>query len=164
MAKSKADSMLKRFYPVILAIALFTGFGNMPIYKRYYISAIPGMGWSGNFYMNLNVHYISGALLLGLTGYFILVYLKTRRSAGGLTVTGFLRVFLIGLSLVTGLLLAMRNLSSINFNFESQMALAFAHIGSAMFLLLLSIGCGIMRNPWRRSADDPKRLNDYAIS
>ena len=150
MTNSKADSVLKSFYPVVLAIALFTGFGNMPIYKRYYISAIPGLGWSGNFYVNLNVHYISGALLLGLAVYFSFIYLKTRTSRGRLTTTGKLRAVFFGCSLLTGLLLAVRNLGEINFGFGTQMAIALIHLGIAMIVLVLSIACGVVKSPWRR--------------
>lgn len=150
MTKNKAASVLKRLYPVALAIALFTGFGNMPIYKRYYISAIPGMGWAGNFYINLNVHYISGIILLGLAGYFSLIHLKTGTSKDRLTITGVLRAVFIGLSLLTGILLAMRNLSEINFGFGVQMVVVFIHLGISMILLVLSIGCGVVRSPWRR--------------
>lgn len=150
MTKNKADSVLKYLYPVALAIALFSGFGNMPIYKRYYISVIPGLGWAGNFYINLNVHYISGIILLGLAGYFGLIYVKTRTSKNRLTATGMLRAVFVGISLLTGILLAIRNLSETNFSFGVQMVVVFIHLGIAMILLVLSIGCGVVRSPWRR--------------
>jgi hypothetical protein len=149
MAKSRADNVLRRIYPVALAIALFTGFGNMPIYKRYYISAIPGLEWSGNFYLNLNVHYISGVVLLGIAVYFGVVYLKTGTSKDRLTATGMLRAVFFGLSLLSGILLAIRNLADINFGFGAQMVVVFMHLGIAMILLLLSIGCGVAGRPWR---------------
>ena len=47
----------------------------MPLWKRYYIADIPGLGWSGNFYANVNVHYISGAVLIGLFFYFFTLFL-----------------------------------------------------------------------------------------
>jgi hypothetical protein len=150
MTKNKADNVLKRLYPVILTIALFTGFGNMPVYKRYYISSIPGLGWSGNFYINLNIHYISGFVLLGLAVYFSLIYLKTNTSKDRLTATGLLRAIFLGLSLLTGILLAIRNLAEINFGFGAQMVVVFMHLGMAIFLMVLSIGCGVVRSPWGR--------------
>ena len=150
MTKNKADNVLKRLYPVALTIALYTGFGNMPIYKRYYISSIPGLGWSGNFYINLNIHYSCGVVLLGLAVYFSLIYLKTSTSADQLTTTGLLRAVFFGLSLLTGILLAIRNLTEINFGFGSQMVVVFMHLGIAMILLVLSIGCAVVRSPWRR--------------
>ena len=149
MTKNKVDNVLKRLYPVALTITLFTGFGNMPIYKRYYISSIPGLEWSGNFYINLNIHYGCGVVLLGLTVYFGLIYLKTSTSKDRLTATGLMRAVFLGLSLLTGILLAIRNLAEINFDFGSQMVVVFMHLGTAMILLVLSIGCAVVRSPWR---------------
>lgn len=149
MPKSITVSVLKRLYPVALAVALFTGFGNMPIYKRYYISDIPGFWWSSNFYVNLTIHYISGALLVGLAVYFGFIYLKTHPSNDRLTTAGMLRAVLLGLSLLTGILLAIRNLSGINFGFGVQMFVVFAHLAMALTLMVLSVGCFIFKSPWR---------------
>ena len=150
MKKSKNDLVLRRLYPVLLAVALFTGFGNMPIYKRYYISNIPGLGWAGNFYINLYIHYVTGALLLGLAVYFAVIFLKTRPSQRRLTVTGGLRTSIVILLLVSGFSLAIRNLSTIFFPFVTQMVVTFAHLTTAMILLVVSIGCGITKSPWTR--------------
>ena len=150
MAKRKTDSVLKYLYPVALTVALFTGFGNMPIYKRYYISDIPGMGWSGNFFINLNIHYITGAILLGLAVYFSIIFLKTHSSKDHFTTTGILRVVFLGILILTGILLAIRNLSGINFIFGVQMLVVFIHLGIAMTLMVLSIGCFLFKSPWRR--------------
>ena len=32
-------------YGTTVVISLFTGFGNMPLWGRYYIADIPGLGW-----------------------------------------------------------------------------------------------------------------------
>ena len=150
MEKSKPDLILKRLYPVFLAVALFTGFGNMPIYKRYFISNVPGLGWAGNFYINLYIHYIAGALLLGLAVYFAVTFLKSRLSERRLTVTGSLRAAVVILLLSSGISLAVRNLSTISFPFVTQMVFTFVHLGAAMILLVVSIGCGITKSPWIR--------------
>ena len=150
METSKFDIVLRRIYPVVLAVALFTGFGNMPIYKRYYIANIPGLGWSGNFYINLYVHYIAGALLLAMATYFTLIYLRARLFNVRLTLNGAIRSALVGLALLSGILLAVRNLSTVNFPFVTQMSVSFIHLGVAMILMLLSIGCGLMKRRWTR--------------
>lgn len=150
METNKFDTVLRRIYPVVLTVALFSGFGNMPIYKRYYIANIPGLGWSGNFYINLYIHYIAGALLLAIATYFTLVYLRARLASVRLTLTGVIRSALVGLALLTGILLAVRNLSTVNFPLVTQMSVSFIHLGMAMFLMLLSIGCGLMKRRWTR--------------
>ncbi len=150
MNNNSVDTFFRRLYPLALVVALFTGFGNMPIYKRYYVSAVPGLGWSGNFYINITIHYIAGAVLLAVATYFLMVYLKTRLDNGRLTISGVLRAILMGLTLLTGSLLAIRNLSQVNFAFGPQMITAFVHLGAVMLLLVLSILCGVVRIPWRR--------------
>ena len=153
MKKSKTDNFFKYTYRILLAVALFTGFGNMPIYKRYYISDIPGMGWAGNFFTNLNVHYIAGALLLGLAFYFALVYLKKSAYDSRLTASGALRAAFLGAALLSGILLAVRNLRAIHFSLSVQLTVIFIHLGMAMIVLIMSIGCGIAKIPWIRHTD-----------
>ncbi|MCP4687713.1 MAG: hypothetical protein GY859_06665 [Desulfobacterales bacterium] len=150
MEKNKAGSFLKRIYAVLLVIALFTGFGNMPIYKRYYISSIPGLGWAENFYINLQVHYIAGALLLGLAVYFTLMHLKSPEGKRRLTKTGATRAVIFGIALLSGILLAVRNLGGINFPFGPQMAATFIHMGMAILLTALSVICLIATKPWTK--------------
>lgn len=40
---------------------LFSGFGQMPMYKRYNIVKIPGLSWSDNYEITLLIHYIAAA-------------------------------------------------------------------------------------------------------
>ena len=50
-------------YLVSAIMLAFTGFGQMPLYKRYYIADIPGMAWSADFYITHLLHYIFSILL-----------------------------------------------------------------------------------------------------
>jgi len=52
--------LLAWLYRLAAVLVLFTGFCNMPIAKRYYISDLPGLGWSGDFFLNVQVHYLLG--------------------------------------------------------------------------------------------------------
>ena len=53
-----------RLYASTLAVMALTGFGQMPIYNRYYMSDIPGLGWLADFYATRYVHYIGASVLL----------------------------------------------------------------------------------------------------
>ncbi|MBW2050308.1 MAG: hypothetical protein JRJ09_17530, partial [Deltaproteobacteria bacterium] len=57
---------IKTLYILTFIVMAFTGFGQMPIFKRYYISDIPGMAWSADFYATHYIHYMGAILLLGL--------------------------------------------------------------------------------------------------
>ncbi len=145
MENNYMDRIVCRLYFLMVVIALFTGFGNMPIYKRYYISNIPGLEWSSNFYINLYVHYIAGALLLGIAVYYVVIFMKYSSAIQALTVTGKIRAGTLGLLLSSGLLLALRNLNGIDFTFGFQMGVSFIHLGTAMLFLVVTIVCGLTR-------------------
>src|SRR4030042_399662 len=75
----KDRSAVLRHSPVELAehwllalsglLLIFSGFGELPMYKRYMVTQIPGLGWAGDFFVNLKIHYLAGiGLILVLTG------------------------------------------------------------------------------------------------
>jgi hypothetical protein len=66
-------------YGLILFFITLTGFAQMPIFARYYISDIPGLGWLAQFYVTHLIHYGMAALLLGFGGYVAMEYVLTRR-------------------------------------------------------------------------------------
>ena len=52
-----SDGFLKYSYVAILSFLTLSGFGQMPIFKRYYIADIPGLGWLAKFYITHYIHY-----------------------------------------------------------------------------------------------------------
>lgn len=55
---------------------LFTGFGEMPMYKRYGVASIPGLGWSQNFELNLVLHYLFAALFMAAVMFHIVFHYR----------------------------------------------------------------------------------------
>lgn len=49
---------------VSLVALFFSGLGQMPIYQRYYLTEIPGLGWTSQYYLTLQIHYFSAVLLI----------------------------------------------------------------------------------------------------
>jgi hypothetical protein len=47
---------LRWLYVLLLIMMGFAGFEQMPIFKRYYISDIPALGWSSDFYFTHAIH------------------------------------------------------------------------------------------------------------
>lgn len=45
-------------------ILLFTGLGCLPLYKRYYITELPGFGWTGDFFNVTVIHYIAAVIFV----------------------------------------------------------------------------------------------------
>lgn len=55
-------------------VLLFTGLGCLPLYKRYYITELPGFGWTGDFYNVTVVHYIASIVFLSAVVFHIVYH------------------------------------------------------------------------------------------
>ncbi|HZJ85109.1 MAG TPA: cytochrome b/b6 domain-containing protein [Syntrophomonadaceae bacterium] len=60
-------------------VLLFTGFGQMPMYRRYNVDTLPGLKWSSDFLITLNIHYIAAAILIFISLYYLAYLLFTKR-------------------------------------------------------------------------------------
>lgn len=47
-------------------ILIFSGFGELPMYKRFMVTQIPGLGWAGDFFINLTIHYLAGIVFVSV--------------------------------------------------------------------------------------------------
>lgn len=148
MPRDRLAAFISWVYLVSIAVSIFSGFGNMPLYGRYYVTDIPGFGWSSNFYINLYIHYLSGAAILMVSTYVVCIYLQRRGQDVRMTTSGILRSLVLGFLLLTGVLAAVKNLPFINLSHGGLMLLAFAHLGGAMTFIFLSLACKIMKKPW----------------
>ncbi len=125
----------KIFLPVFY-LQLITGFGQMPIFKRYYIADIPGLGWLDAFHTTLFIHYLGALVLLCLGAYIAVGYFLERRRHFILTRTGVVRGLLLGGAMGTGILLAVKNPGWFLFPPKIIVALNLLHLGLVMVLLL----------------------------
>src|SRR5210317_38865 len=79
------------FYLITVIFLVLSGFGQMPIFKRYYIADIPGLGWLAEFFITHYIHYLAAILFLALTAYTIIDYLLATRKSRQMTATGYVR-------------------------------------------------------------------------
>ena len=86
-ARSTSKTPLWYLYLISGIMLAFSGFGQMPLYKRYYISDIPGMAWSADFYITHLVHYVFSALLLGIAAYVLFNHLLINKKSLALTLS-----------------------------------------------------------------------------
>ena len=84
MASRAATGMMpgqvRAFYMTLLLFMALSGFGQMPIFKRYYIADLPGLGWLAQFYVTHYIHYVGAAALLAIGAYYLTRYLVAERS------------------------------------------------------------------------------------
>lgn len=141
-----------RWRPWIFGLTLFfstlTGFAQMPIFKRYYIADLPGLGWLAQFYVTYALHYIFAIALMAVTAYLVVDYLLNRRRSRRLSAMGYLRAGLLFLILATGVMLVYRNLPGYRFSPLLVIILDFSHLGLVMLFLLTSLGARLMKKGW----------------
>ncbi|MGI6553788.1 MAG: formate dehydrogenase subunit gamma [Bacillota bacterium] len=70
---SKFDRMIHWLVATSTFVLIFTGIGQMPVYKRYLVDQLPGLGWSSNYAVTVFLHYLA-AMILVFAAVFHLVY------------------------------------------------------------------------------------------
>ncbi len=141
-------------YIGIFIVMAFTGFGQMPIFKRYYISDIPGLGWSADFYKTHYIHYLGAALLLGLLAYWIADYFFKGRHEFHLTASAYVRIVLLGGIVVTGIFRVLKNLPDVVFSPGFTMLIDISHLGFMMAYLVAALIFVIVRSGWTKGIGD----------
>lgn len=131
-----------------IAVMALTGFGQMPLYNRYYLSEIPGLGWLADFYVTRNVHYAGAAVLLALLSYALFDFLLRRRGKLRLTISGVLRLSLIAGIVFSGTLIAVKNFPHVYFSYAVIIGLNLFHLAMAIALLVANAICRISKRSW----------------
>ena len=143
------DNRLTRYlFLISIFMMALTGFGQMPIYKRYYMSDIPGLGWLADFYITRNVHYVGAVVLLALLSYFLFDYFFLQRKRLKISGTGIFRIVLLAGIVITGILFVIKNFPVHYFSHEFIIALNLCHLGFVMSFLFVSLYCLIFKKRW----------------
>jgi hypothetical protein len=127
---------------------VLTGFGQMPIFKRYYIADIPGLGWLAQFFVTHYIHYLGAIVLLALAAYIVADYLILKRNSRRMTATGYIRFAVLTGILASGGLLVIRNLSGTNLTPGFIIFLDITHLGLVMVFLFVGLYCLIAKKQW----------------
>ena len=130
--------MIGRIYGITLFLMTLTGFAQMPIFKRYYIADIPGLGWLARFYLTHSLHYILASVLLGLGAYVLANLILNKRGLAGLTPSGKVKGLLILGLIFSGGFMVVRNLSGVYFSHTAIHVMNLVHLGLCMALLVVS--------------------------
>jgi formate dehydrogenase gamma subunit len=59
-------------------LLIVTGLFQLPIAKRYYITEIPGLAWSGDFFISLELHYIASFVFIAASLFHLIFHLMLR--------------------------------------------------------------------------------------
>ena len=144
-------------YGLILFFITLSGFAQMPIFARYYISDLPGLGWLAQFYVTHAIHYIMAALLLALGAYVGMDAVLGRKqnparqnpvNKGRLTSTGWVKLVSLAGLIVTGCVMVVKNLSGVYFPHNMIIGLDLLHLLFCMVLLGATLYSKIRKNTW----------------
>jgi len=139
---------IRTIYLITVLFLVLTGFGQMPIFKRYYIADIPGLGWLAQFYVTHYMHYLAAILFMVISAYFVVDYLVTNRNRMKVSVFGYVRgLILIGI-LASGIFLVIRNLAGSTFSANFIVLLDLAHLGLVMVFLMIALYSLIAKKQW----------------
>lgn len=147
-ASKSQNHVIRYMYLITVFFLILTGFGQMPIFKRYYIADIPGFGWLAQFYVTHYIHYLAAILILAMVSYMIIDYLILQKKHLRLTASGYVRSIILGGILVSGLLLVVRNLEGSRFGAGFIVFLDLAHLGLVMTFLVAAAYCLVRRKRW----------------
>jgi hypothetical protein len=135
-------------YILTLFVMALTGFGQMPIYNRYYMSDIPGLGWLADFYVTRNIHYLGAAILLGLVFYGLFDFLLSQKGRLRLSRSGLLRAALLAGIVISGALIVVKNFPHVYFSDGFVITVDLFHIAAVMTFLMTSLVCLIGKMRW----------------
>ena len=140
--------LIKPLYLIVVTLLALSGFSQLPIIKRYYISDVPGLAWLADFYATHTMHYIAAAALLFLLAYVFVVYLLVDRRTFKLTGMALFRIVLMAILIISGVFRVLKNLPDIEFSPGLIVLVDFSHLGGAMMLILTGIVALTLRNKW----------------
>ena len=148
MISKMPNKAVRYIYLITFFFLTLTGFGQMPIFKRYYIADIPGLGWLAQFYVTHYIHYLAAILILALVAYMIIDYLILQKKQIRLTVSGYVRgAILVGI-LASGVFLVIRNLTGSRFEPGFIIFMDLAHLGLVMTFLMAAGYCLVRKRRW----------------
>lgn len=139
-----------RLFTVAFIVMAFTGFGQMPIFKRYYISDIPGLAWTADYYATHYIHYLGAIFLLAFFAYAALNHILSGGKTFSLTVSAYIRLTLLIGIVATGILRVLKNLPDVVFSPGLTRFFDIAHLGFMMLYLFFALAFFLLKSGWVR--------------
>ncbi len=148
---------VKAFYLTLLVFMGLSGFGQMPIFKRYYIADLPGLGWLAQFYLTHYIHYVGAILLLGIAGYYAVIFLADRRRGLTITLYGWLQGSVMAGIVVTGVLRVIKNYAGVTKSSGLIIFLDILHLALVMALMVIAVAGLYWRRRWLNIRNQPEQ-------
>lgn len=146
--RTSSRTPLSRVYAWCFGLLTFvlalTGMAQMPIFKRYYIADLPGLGWLADFYFTHRVHYVAAMFFMLLLGYLAARWLRQWSRSLRLTASGRVRVLLVLGIVITGALRMYKNQPGVSYEPFTTMIVDWTHLGLVALLGLAALAFRIL--------------------
>lgn len=133
--------MRSLLFALLLAAMAISGFGQMPIFKRYYVADLPGMAWTADYGFTHMMHYVGAAILLALLGF---AAARLVPVAARITLSGWLRIGLWAVIVATGLLRVVKNLPDMHLGPQLTLVVDITHLGAVMALGVAALAARLL--------------------
>jgi len=125
---------ISRLFILAVGMLAFTGMMQMPLANRYFLTRVPGMAWTGDFFIVHKLHYGFAALLLFIAGLTCANWLLNWRKRLTLTPMGAARVAILAGLVVSGVFRVYRNIPSVTLDPTFVLVIEWIHLGLTMVL------------------------------
>lgn len=130
---------LSRLFILAMTALAFTGAFQMPLARRYYLTDIPGLAWTGDFFLVHKLHYICAAVLLFVVALVTIHWLLEWRKKLTLSPLGMIRVVVLTGIIVSGGLRVYRNMPDVTLAPIVILTIEWVHLGLSMVMGLLAL-------------------------
>ncbi len=148
LLNNRSSIYVKYIYRIGLLFLFLSGFAQMPIFKRYYIADMPGLGWLADFYATHFMHYLFAFILIALAAYVMTDRFLHRSDPSRITAFGYVKGALITGLILTGALLVVKNFTGTPFSPNTVFLLDVLHLALAVALLFTGLLSLVLRKKW----------------
>ena len=128
-----------RLFAASVTLLVFSGLGQMPLFKRYYIADIPGLAWTADFFVQHVLHYTAAGIFLALVAYWSVVHLRVLSRSYRITSWGWLRIAAVAALIGSGFFRVLKNLPEWSFSPEAVMLIGWSHLAAGLFFGMLAL-------------------------
>jgi hypothetical protein len=147
-ASGMMPGQMRAFYMTLLLFMALSGFGQMPIFKRYYVADLPGLGWLAQFYVTHYIHYAGAAALLAIGAYYLTRYVVAERPRRRISPYGAIQGGIMLTIVITGALRVIKNYEGYYLSSGLIVFLDILHLSAVMLFLLVGLWGLTARKRW----------------
>lgn len=131
--------ILKVLYFLSILSLVISGFGQMPVFERYYVADIPGLEWLAHFYTTHIIHYVSAIFLIGLIFYIIFDNIFSKNRSLKISPSVYAKIAMLLVLITTGILMMIKNFTGTFFSPNFIIFINLTHLTFCVIFLVYTL-------------------------